>query len=65
MFLENNHQNFAANMLKSVAYMTIIEYYNKKPEEQEERSMELQIQDSIIETRLIEQLFKSPVEWNA
>ena len=52
-------------MLKSVAYMTIIEYYNKKPEEQEERSMELQIQDSIIETRLIEQLFKSPVEWNA
>ena len=52
-------------MLKSVAYMTIIEYYNKKPNEHEERSVELQIQDSIIENRLIDQLFRSPVEWNA
>jgi len=65
MFLENNYQNFAANMLKSVAYLTVIEYYNKKPDEQEDRSMELQIQDSIIETRLIEQLFKNPIEWSA
>tara|TARA_Y100000593_G_C4298968_1_gene332269 strand:- start:1250 stop:1447 length:198 start_codon:yes stop_codon:yes gene_type:complete len=65
MLPENNRQNFAANMLKSVAYMTIIEYYNKKPNEHEERSVELQIQDSIIENRLIDQLFRSPVEWNA
>jgi len=64
-FCENN---FAQNMLKSLALSSLKEYYAMKGEEEKNEEhvpLQVQIEDSIIIQRILQSAFAHPVEWNA
>ena len=60
--------NFAHNMLKSLALSSLKEYYAGKEEEEEEKvhvPLQVQIEDNLIIHKILQQAFAHPIEWNA
>lgn len=59
--------NFAHNMLKSLALSSLKEYYVTKEEGEEKEEhvpLQIQIEDSVVIHRILKHAFANPIEWN-